>query len=187
MIFANGVAEAIIRLVIQSDNLPELTEITQVELTEVTANGVGMNAIVQRGAMIDPATSTAVISVVANDFPHGQIRWAPSVIMIEEPNATMEVELTLIRESGAIGDIIISYRWAYIVYCSFDYCVPLFCSTVNPSALLTGQDRALAGEDYMFSNGTVLMTENTTTASVRITIFPVSHLIHVPYIHTCRG
>ena len=110
MIFANGVAEAIIRLVIQSDNLPELTEITQVELTEVTADGVGMDEMVQRGAMIDLATSIAVISVIANDFPHGQIRWASSVVMIEEPNVTMEIELTLIRESGAIGDIIISYR-----------------------------------------------------------------------------
>ena len=111
VIFADGVAEATIRLVIQSDNLPELTEITQVELTEVTADGVGMDEIVRRGAMIDLASSTAVISVTANDFPHGQIRWAPSVLMIEEPNATMEVELILIRESGAIGDIIISYRY----------------------------------------------------------------------------
>ena len=105
------VTEAAIRLVVQSDNLPELTEITQVALTEITADGVGMNEVVQRGAVIDPATSIAVISVIANDFPHGQIRWASSIIMIEEPNTTMEVELTLIRESGAIGDIIISYRY----------------------------------------------------------------------------
>ena len=105
------VTEAAIRLVVQSDNLPELTEITQVALTEITADGVGMNEVVQRGAVIDPATSIAVISVIANDFPHGQIRWVSSIIMIEEPNTTMEVELTLIRESGAIGDIIISYRY----------------------------------------------------------------------------
>ena len=106
------VTEAAIRLVIQSDNLPELTEITQVALTEITADGVDMNEVVRRGAVIDQATSIAVISVIANDFPHGQIRWVSLVVMIEEPNTTMEVELTLIRESGAIGDIIISYRYA---------------------------------------------------------------------------
>lgn len=108
--FAEGEAEATIHLTIQADDLPELTEITQIELTEVTADGVSNMEFVQRGAVIDQATSTAVISVVANDFPHGQIRWASPVVMIEEPNATAEVELTLIRESGAISDIIITYR-----------------------------------------------------------------------------
>lgn len=99
-----------IHLTILADDLPELTEITEVVLTEVTADGVSATEIVQRGAVIDQATSTAVISVVANDFPHGQIRWAPSSVMIEEPNTTAEVELTLIRESGTISDIIVTYR-----------------------------------------------------------------------------
>lgn len=111
MIFADGEEEATISLVIQADNLPELTEITQVTLTEVTADGVSSLEIVQRGAVIDPVTSIATISVVANDFPHGQIRWASSVVMTTEPNnGTTDIELILIRESGAIGDIIITYR-----------------------------------------------------------------------------
>lgn len=111
VIFANGGAEATIQLVIQADNLPELNEITQVELTEVTVNGVSNTELVRgAGAVIDPASSVAVISVAANDFPHGQIRWASPLIMIAEPNTTTEVELTLIRESGAISDIIVTYR-----------------------------------------------------------------------------
>lgn len=108
--FADGEAEATIRLTIQADDLPELTEITRLELTEVTADGVSSMEVVQRGAMIDRATSISVISVVANDFPYGQITWASPVLMTEEPNTTAEVELTLIRESGAISDIIVTYR-----------------------------------------------------------------------------
>ena len=50
-----------------------------------------------------------------------------------------------------------------------------FYSTINATALLAGQERALGGEDYMFSNGTVLMTENTTSASIRVIILPVSY------------
>ena len=50
-----------------------------------------------------------------------------------------------------------------------------FCSTVNATTLLVGQGRAMAGEDYVFSSGTVVMAENVTTASVRITILPVSY------------
>ena len=113
MRFAENVAEATIHLTVQADDLPELTEITQVELTDVTADGVSSLEIVQRGAMIDPATSIAFISVLANDFPHGQIRWASTLVMTEEPNATAEVELRLIRESGAIGDIVVTYRYMY--------------------------------------------------------------------------
>ena len=111
MRFAENVAEATIHLTIQADDFPELTEITQVELTEVTADGVSSSEIVQRGAVIDQATSIAFISVLANDFPHGQIRWASSLVTTAEPNTTAEVELTLIRESGAIGDIIVTYRY----------------------------------------------------------------------------
>ena len=51
----------------------------------------------------------------------------------------------------------------------------LFCSTVNVTALMIGQQRALDGEDYIFSSGTVSMAENITTASVRISILPVSY------------
>lgn len=50
-----------------------------------------------------------------------------------------------------------------------------FCSTVNATTLLVGQERAMAGEDYVFSTGMVPMAENVTTASVRITILPVSY------------
>jgi len=110
VIFADGGAEATIQLVIQADDLPELNEITEVELTEVTVDGVSDMEIVQRGAVIDQASSIAVISVAANDFPHGQIRWSSSLVMIAEPNTTTEVELTLIRESGVISDIIVTYR-----------------------------------------------------------------------------
>ena len=104
-------------LMIQADNLPELTEITEVVLTEVTVDGVDSMTLQRegevQGAYIDDATMTAVISVAANDFPHGQITWdsASLLVMIPEPNDTaVVVELALIRLSGAIGDILITYR-----------------------------------------------------------------------------
>lgn len=96
-----------------------MTEITEVVLTEVTVNGVSdMTLQIEgevQGAYIDDASRTAVISVAANDFPHGQITWdsASLSVMAPEPNDTMVVvELTLIRLSGAIGDILITYRSA---------------------------------------------------------------------------
>jgi len=104
-------------LVIQADNLPELTEITEVVLTDVIVDGVSsMTAQIEgevQGAYIDDASMIAVISVAANDFPHGQITWDSTslLIMVPEPNDTeVAVELILIRLSGAIGDILITYR-----------------------------------------------------------------------------
>jgi len=41
--------------------------------------------------------------------------------------------------------------------------------------MLPADQRALADEDYMFSNSTVFMSENTTTASVLVTVLPVSN------------
>jgi len=105
-------------LVIQADNLPELTEITEVVLTDVTVDGVtSMTLQIEGevpGAYIDDASMTAIISVAANDFPHGQITWdsASLLVMVPEPNDTaVAIDLTLIRLSGTIGNILITYRY----------------------------------------------------------------------------
>lgn len=59
-------------------------------------------------------------------------------------------------------------------YIVFYYHKSLY-STVNATTLLAGQERATAGEDYLLSSGMIFMAENVTTASVHISILPVSY------------
>lgn len=90
--------------------LPELNEVTVIALTEITENGVPPGGDSTRGAQILPAQRQAVITVQANDAPHGVVVWSASVVNVTEEDSTDNVvQLTLLREFGSIGAIIITY------------------------------------------------------------------------------
>lgn len=90
--------------------LPELNEVTVIALTEITENGVPPGGDNTRGAQILPAQRQAVITVQANDAPHGVVVWSASVVNVTEEDSTDNVvQLTLLREFGSIGAIIITY------------------------------------------------------------------------------
>ena len=110
--FADGVSTSTIVLLIQPDLVPELNEVTRVTLTAILENGVAAEGDPARGGRLAPAGQrTAVVTVQANDAPHGVVVWSPSVVMVTEVEGVDSVvQLTLIREFGSIGAIIISYR-----------------------------------------------------------------------------
>ena len=54
---------------------------------------------------------------MANDAPHGVIVWSPELVMLsEEDGVENTVQLSLIREFGAVGAITVSYRYELFIY-----------------------------------------------------------------------
>ena len=110
VVFLNGSSLATISLQIQPDVEPELNEVTQVLLTAITESGIAPGEDPTRGAELVPSQTLAVVTVQANDAPHGVIVWSPDVVMAtEEEDVENTVQLTLIREFGSLGAIVISY------------------------------------------------------------------------------
>ena len=104
-VFPEGVSTATITLVFQPDSVPELNEVTRVRLTSATVQGGGANQ-----PQLIAGRQEAVITVEANDAPHGVISWSPSLVTATETNgADSTVQLTLVREFGTIGSVVISY------------------------------------------------------------------------------
>ena len=153
---------ATITLLIQSDIIPELNELTTVTLTAVLENGVPEGGDVSRGAKITPSQSQAVVTVEANDAPHGVITWTPSVVMVtEDEGIDNNVQLSLVREFGAIGAVVITY-------------------TTSVASLLPLEQQAAELLDFIPTSGQVIMGNEETTASVTITVLHVSEITHMP-------
>ena len=111
VVFAEGVSAVTLAVQVHPDVLPELNEVTVITLTEITQNGVPPGGDITRGAQLLPGQTQAVITVQANDAPHGVVVWSAAVVNATEQEGTDSiVQLTLLREFGSIGDIIITYR-----------------------------------------------------------------------------
>lgn len=111
LVFGDGVSSDEILLYLAADSDPELQEESQVQLTEVTQNGVPEGGDPSRGATIVPGEDVAFITVSANDAPHGVVVWSVSnVSSAEVEGQDSTVSLTLIREFGTIGSIVVSVR-----------------------------------------------------------------------------
>jgi len=151
--FADGVSVSTIVLLIQPDLFPELNEVTRVTLTGVLENGVAVGGDPTRGARLAPAgQTTAVVTVQANDAPHGVVVWSPSVVMVtEEEEVDSVVQLTLIREFGSIGAIIISYG-------------------TDMASGLPADQLAVSREDFLPATGSIAMGDGETSTSINITI-----------------
>lgn len=114
MVFAEGASQTTISVTIHPDLLPELNEVTVIHLTGITDNGVPLGSDGTRGAQLLSGRTQAVITVQANDAPHGIIVWsATRVAATEEDAVDSAVQLTILREFGSIGAILISYRFVH--------------------------------------------------------------------------
>ena len=103
-------------MTVHPDLFPELDEITVIELTEIIDNGVPPGSDVTRGAKFLLDRTQSVITVQANDAPHGVLVWSASIVSaIEQDSVDSSVQLTILREFGKIGAILISYRSAHII------------------------------------------------------------------------
>lgn len=111
MVFAEGTSETTISVTVHPDLLPELNEVTVIQLTDITDNGVPLGSDSTRGAKFLSGRTQAVITVQANDAPHGILVWSADRVEATEQDAVDSVvQLTILREFGSIGAILISYR-----------------------------------------------------------------------------
>ena len=173
MLFANWVSEANITVIIHPDLLPELNEVTVIEMTEITENGVLPGADSTRGARLIPSRTQSFITVQANDAPHGVIVWSANRVTTTELDAVdSTVRLTILREFGSIGAILISYRYIY-TYMSAKFYWWLPFSTFTDTNVPV-EDQATSGIDYLPTSSNVMMAANATSTTVMITILHVS-------------
>lgn len=155
MTFPNGTSTASITLFIVADNTPELNEVTMVTLTSVVENGVPPSGDQSRGARLASAQNVAVITVQANDDPHGVVTWSPLVIQTQEEEGRNSVLLlSIAREFGDIGAIIISY-------------------TTEMALFQPVQARAQALLDFVPASSDVVIGDGATSVNVSITILQV--------------
>lgn len=151
VVFPEGVSMATITLVFQPDTLPELNEVTTVRLTSATVQGGGMNQ-----PQLISGRQEAVITVEANDSPHGVVSWSPIFITATETNSVDNtIQLTLVREFGTIGAVVISYS-----------------TLVNSS--LPSEERAEPLMDFVPTTSEVVIGDGQSSTTISLTILHVS-------------
>ena len=97
-----------------------------------------------------------MITIQANDDPHGVIYWSSMMVLVdEEEGINTEVQLILIREFGDIGSIVISYATAM-------------------AQSLSSIEQAVSLMDFVPISGDVVMSDSQTSGSVFVTILQVS-------------
>ncbi|KAL3865787.1 hypothetical protein ACJMK2_043142 [Sinanodonta woodiana] len=146
--FATGQSVATISLTIRNDDLPELAEVTYVQLTEVIDSGTDL---VGQGAQIG-LNRTAKVTVLANDSPYGVVSWETTQVTVQEPEGTDSLEtLYIVREQGMMGDLQVTFQ-----------------TSINVMAPL--EQQAISGADYIARQGTVVIQENVTRVPVNIVV-----------------
>ena len=129
---------------------------TTVTLTNIALNGVPPSGDPTRGAGLAPGRNEAVLTVQANDVPHGEVGWTAAVVMaVEEEGENANLQLFLVREFGAIGAIVISY-------------------SVGMDTSLPTESRAESLQDFIPTVGNVVMGDGDTSATINVTILHVS-------------
>lgn len=128
---------------------------TLVTLTEVVVNGVPSSGDQTRGARLASGQSQAVITVQANDDPHGVVSWSPLTVTAEEQEGRDNVvQLTIVREFGTVGAIIISYTTAV------DRSLPM-------------QEQAESLQDFIPTSSDVVIGDGERSVNVSVTILQV--------------
>uniref|UniRef100_UPI00398F1058 adhesion G-protein coupled receptor V1 isoform X2 n=1 Tax=Pristiophorus japonicus TaxID=55135 RepID=UPI00398F1058 len=151
--FAEGQALMTVSLTVLADNIPEASEIVTVTLVNVTTMGVQDQG---KGATIDSNKRNAVLTILPNDSPYGVVGWHIDslYISLQEPEFdAINITLTIVREQGFVGDVAVQYG-------------------TKSDLLLLLVNQATANQDYIASQGTVILKENSTQALIRFSILP---------------
>lgn len=161
VVFSDGITMATINLLIQSDMVAELNELTRVRLIAVTENGVPRGGDNSRGARINSGRSEAVITVEANDDPHGVFTWSPSLVMvIESEDLNNIIQVTVVREFGTFGAVAVGY-------------------TTLVASSAPDDMRAQPSFDYVTTMGEVIIQNGSSSATIDIVILHVSENLDV--------
>ena len=97
-----------------ADAIPELKEVASIKLTGIVRGGVAAGSDTSRGAKLISTRSVSVITIEANDEPHGVVSWSPSSLSIkasEMEGANSAVTLTIVREFGTVGVLLVNYTY----------------------------------------------------------------------------
>ncbi|XP_032873159.1 adhesion G-protein coupled receptor V1 [Amblyraja radiata] len=151
--FLEGQTLSSVFLVVQADDIPEGAEVVTITLVNVTTMGVQDQA---KGAVIDTNKKMAILTVLPNDSPYGVISWhldSANISLLEPEFDSTDVTLTIVREQGFVGDVLVQYR-------------------TQPNVFLPPINRATENQDYNSSHGAVILKEGSTQALIRFTIFP---------------
>lgn len=147
VVFPNNATEGSFDLFVTADGVPELNENTRVTL-RVIQSGVEPGVDPARGAMISSISGVAVITVLANDDPHGVFTWATTTTTATElESGSNDVQVTIVREFGVVGAVEVSF-------------------TTVMATEGTAQLIATAGEDYVPMTATALMENGVTSVTV---------------------
>ncbi|XP_051876623.1 adhesion G-protein coupled receptor V1 [Pristis pectinata] len=133
--FTEGQALTTLLLVVLAEDIPEGAELVTITLVNVTTMGVQDQA---KGATIDSNKRNAVLTVLPSDSPYGVISWHinSSNVSLQEPEFdSTDVFLTIIREQGFVGDVIVQY-------------------STKSNLFLPPVNQATANQDYKSSQGT---------------------------------
>ncbi|XP_065175877.1 adhesion G-protein coupled receptor V1-like [Sycon ciliatum] len=152
----SGTSSATITLTVYADNVAELNEVSTITLNSIMGRGgVAAGGDLGRRATLQLGRVVSVLTVLANDEPHGVVQWAPgstSVTHSEVDNMNVTFQLQIVREFGLIGDILVYYE------------------TANASSYPTDQ-QAVADVDYVsISNGVVEIADDASTAMVSVSL-----------------
>lgn len=99
-------------MTVVADSTPELEEVATITLTGVVRGGVAAGLDTTRGAKLISSQSASVITIEANDDPHGVVSWSPSSVSVKTPEAEGSdsvVRLTVVREFGTVGVLLVNY------------------------------------------------------------------------------
>ena len=110
--FAAGANKAVLIVNILADTEPELEEVVTITLTGVVQGGVAAGSDKSRGAKLILSQLASVITIEANDDPHGVVSWSPSSLSVKAPEvegADSVVTLTVVREFGTVGVLFVNY------------------------------------------------------------------------------
>uniref|UniRef100_A0A1X7VF86 Staphylococcus aureus surface protein A n=3 Tax=Amphimedon queenslandica TaxID=400682 RepID=A0A1X7VF86_AMPQE len=144
IIFEEGVTSVDIVTTVIDDNIPEVQEPYYLTLvaTRILSSGVGE-------AILDANGNVAIITIRASDDPYGVVEILSSSQPIEE-NESDQPTVTVLRNFGSLGRIVITYQAV--------------------SYQLSGQMSATPGDDFDNSTMTVIMEENEASATIIIPI-----------------
>ncbi|XP_037536594.1 adhesion G-protein coupled receptor V1 [Nematolebias whitei] len=173
--FSEGETQAIISLTVLADGFPELSESVTVAILGVNTLGLQDQ---QQAAVIDKQRAQALLTILPNGSPYGVIGWhldSQFILTQEPPRAPVNVTLSIIREQGSTGEVVIHYQ-------------------TKPALYQPPSNQASAGVDYLAKDDTVVMINGATVALVIVTVLPddipelaESFLVNITGVELVRG
>ncbi|XP_036063369.1 adhesion G-protein coupled receptor V1 [Onychomys torridus] len=151
--FTEDQALSTITLTVLADDLPELSEVVIVRLTQIVTEGVEDPS---KAATVDENRSKSVLTILPSDSPYGVVGWHTDSLFTRVPEPTENItilQLHIVRDRGLFGDISIHL-------------------IAKPNFLLHINNQATENEDYVLQDAVITMKENIKETYAEVAILP---------------